>query len=211
MEQFYQLLREYNKIFAKSHSYLPEWFLQYTEELPPLYWKTVYQIMNEMDKNKSIVEIGAGYGDITALLYFMGFNKVVSFECDSSLCSEIIGKIESLFERKPLVINTKYPDKLNFTPDILLQVNCVYADTIKSKEEYLTHIINTYEANGVPQTYLLEVIDNSYKEANETFPELIRLNKADIRQLFPASKITAYKTYIYPHNKVSKTLYCICR
>ena len=73
MEQFYQLLKEYNIGLKKRESDLPEWFFQYTEDVPPLYWETVYKILKDEDKNLTIAEIGAGYGDITALLYFMGF------------------------------------------------------------------------------------------------------------------------------------------
>ena len=89
MEQFYEVLKEYNKNFAAKVIDVPEWFLQYTEEEPPLYWKTVYEILKNEDRNQSIVEIGAGYGDVTALLYYMGFNNVISFEREESLIPHI--------------------------------------------------------------------------------------------------------------------------
>jgi hypothetical protein len=211
MEQFYKLLREYNKNFAKPHFDLPEWFFQYTESNPPLYWKTIYQVLNDKNKNYSVVEIGAGFGDITALLNFMGYKNIVSYERDSRLCNNIKDKIISLFGYRPKVINAAYPEKLNYTPDILLQVNCIYIDGIKNKEEFVKQIRTCYETNGVPKLYILEVIDDSYKADNDIFPKYIRLNRLDIRQLFPMCEITEYKTYIYPKNKVSKTLYCICR
>jgi SAM-dependent methyltransferase len=211
MEQFYQLLKEHNKNYASHHSDLPEWFLQYTENIPPLYWKTIYQILSNKSKELSIVEIGAGYGDITSLLHYMGYNNIISFERDGDLCAIVVEKVKSLFGYTPLVLNEEYPKQLDFAPDILLQVNCVYVEIIKSKDDYLSYIRNIYEANGIPQMYILEVIDDSYKEINDIFPMYVRLNKTHISQLFPQCAITEYKTYIYPQNKVSKSLYCICR
>jgi hypothetical protein len=211
MERFYQLLRSYNIQFTQTNNDLPEWFCQYTENEPPLYWKTVYQILKDVDKDLSVVEIGGGYGDITALLYFMGYRNIISFEKDVKLCSIIEEKIKTLFRNVPIVRKEQYPVEIGFTPDILIQVNCVYTGNLQSKEEYLGQIKHYYKINGTPKMYLLEVIDDSYIEKNDIFPYYVRLNKADIEMLFPCCKISDFKTYQFPVNKTSKTLYCICK
>lgn len=210
MEQFYQLLRTFNIDFIDKHASLPEWFFQYIEEQPPLYWKTIYEILRNEDKSHRIVEIGAGYGDITALLNFMGFKDVLSFEMDGQLIKHITDKIKFLFNYEPNTINQRYPQKLDYRPEILIQVNCIYSDMVANKEEYLKKIREFYEINGIPQIFLFESIDDSYKEVNETFPYYVRLNLNDIRKVFPGCRIQSFPTYSYPVNKVSKTLYKIC-
>ena len=211
MEQFYKLLRDYNLLLSQSDENFPEWLVQFTENEPPLYWRTIYDLLKDTDKTQSIIEIGAGYGDITALLYYMGFKNVICYEMDTPKCSYIENKIFSLFDFNPNIATTKYPQKLGYTPDILLQVNCVYIDEEKNKSEYLGQIYDFYNANGTPKMYLIEVIDDSYKEDNDLFPNFVRLNENDIKQLFPMCSISSYKTRIYPFNKVSKTLYRICK
>jgi hypothetical protein len=85
----------------------------------------------------------------------------------------------------------------------------VYSDGLKSKEEYLRQILSYYEQAGSPHYFILEVIDESYKEANDVFPPIVRLGKNDIVNLFPNSKIQSWPTYVYPKNHISKTLYYI--
>ena len=206
MDQFYKLLKEYNINFVEKVIDVPEWFLQYTEEEPPLYWKTVYEILKNEDRNQSIVEIGAGYGDITALLYFMGFRNIISFEYDSNLIFPIEDKIKFLFGNKPNIVNNIYPQKLSYKPDILIQVNCVYPINITNKAEYLKQIRNFYEVNGVPILFIFEYIDEIYSLENEVFPKFIRLNNGDISQLFPNRKIESYYTYKFPTNKTTKKI-----
>jgi hypothetical protein len=205
------MLRQYNRLLSHRDKHFPEWLVQFTENEPPLYWKTIYDLLKGVDKTQSIIEIGAGYGDVTTLLYYMGFSNIVCYEMDSTKHSYIEDKIIYLFDCKPNIVEATYPQQLNYTPDILLQVNCVYVDKEKNKSEYLKQIYDYYKANGIPKIYLIEVIDDSYKEYNEIFPYFVRLNEYDIKQLFPKCKISYYKTRIYPFNKTSKTLYCICR
>jgi protein-L-isoaspartate(D-aspartate) O-methyltransferase len=88
-------------------------------------------------------------------------------------------------------------------------VNCVYSDGLKSKEEYLRKILSYYEHAGYPRYFILEVIDESYKEPNDIFPPIVRLCKNDIVNLFKKSKIQLWPTYVYPKNHISKTLYYI--
>lgn len=211
MEQFYKLLKEYNINFVSKGIDVPEWFLQYTEDKPPLYWKTIYEILKNEDRNQSIVEIGAGYGDITALIYYLGFRNIFSFERDKNLISYINNKIKSLFNQSANTINSSYPQKLNFSPDIIIQVNCSYFNQSNNKGEYIEDIKNIYQKNGIPKMYVFETIDDSYKEVNVNFPSFMRLNTADILNSFPECQIESYVTYKFPQNRVSKTIYKICK
>lgn len=211
MEQFYEVLKEYNRSFVANVIDVPEWFLQYTEDVPPLYWKTIYEILKNEDKNQSIVEIGAGFGDITALLYFMGFNNVISFERDKSLIQYINDKVKTLFNRSGNVINCSYPQELNYSPDVLVQVNCSYYNHSSSKAEYIEQVKSTYQKNGIPRMFVFEAIDDSYREINVNFPHFMRLNQTDIINTFPKCQIESFVTYKFPHNRVSKTIYKICK
>ena len=211
MEQFYEVLKEYNRSFVANVIDVPEWFLQYTEDVPPLYWKTVYEILKNEDKNQSIVEIGAGFGDITALLYFMGFNNVISFERDKSLIQYINDKVKTLFNRSGNVINCSYPQELNYSPDVLVQVNCSYYNHSSSKAEYIEQVKSTYQKNGIPRMFVFEAIDDSYREINVNFPHFMRLNQTDIINTFPKCQIESFVTYKFPQNRVSKTINKICK
>lgn len=211
MEQFYQLLKQYNANFAKEHSDLPNWFFQYTENVPPLYWKTVSNILKTEDRNQSIIEVGAGYGDITALLYSMRFTNIISFERDEKLIIHIKDKISILFDKSVHTINNSYPFELDFTPDIIIQVNCTYTENIRTKADHINQINHIYQINGYPKVFIFESIDDSYDEDNSTFPHYMRLNRTDITKIFPKCQIESFATYKYPMNKVSKTLYKICK
>jgi len=211
MEQFYQLLKEYNINFVAKVVDVPEWFLQYTEDEPPLYWKTVYELLKNEDRNQSIVEIGAGYGDITALLIFMGFNNVICFEQDENLIPYIHDKVKIIFNKCANTINSSYPQELNFSPDIIIQVNCSYLNHSSNKAEYIKQVKSTYRKNGIPKMFILEIIDDSYQEFNVNFPNFMRLNKTDIANLFPKCLFESFVTYKFPKNKVSKTIYKICK
>jgi protein-L-isoaspartate(D-aspartate) O-methyltransferase len=62
---------------------------------------------------------------------------------------------------------------------------------------------------GNPKYYLLEVIDDSYKNEDPTFPFAIRVNRKDIEKIFPLSKISSWETYKFPVNEKTKKLYLI--
>ena len=64
METLHDLLVEFNNksIPAKSQR---SWSIMFQEKRFPTYWETVYNILNKMDKSLSVLEIGAGQGDVT--------------------------------------------------------------------------------------------------------------------------------------------------
>ena len=211
MEQFYQLLRKYNYDFSLKSSDLPTWFLQFTKPEPPLYWKTVFEILKNENKNKSVVEIGSGYGNVTALLYFLGFQKIISFESSDKLKETTKQKIQDLFGINPDVINKSYPQPLEFIPDILIQLNCVYVKNITCKQDYIQQIKRTYEANGNPGIFIVELIDSSFKMNHIDYPDFVRMNEFEVSECFPECNIISYMTYKYPVNKTSKRIYVICK
>ena len=210
MEQFFQQLSQFNAGLLTRNQHFPVWFLNYTGINPPQYWHILYNLLLKEDRDQFIVEIGAGYGDVSALLLWMGFRNVTCFERDKSLVSYIEDKVLQICNTQLDVINTSYPTELGFTPDILIQVNCVYAEEIHNKAEYLDSIIDTYLYNGIPNVFLFEAIDDSYREPNSEFPTYVRVGLDDICSLFPTCSVTSHITYQYPKNKITKVLYKIC-
>src|SRR5690606_36594572 len=142
---------------------------------------------------------------------FMGFNNVISFERDKSLIQYINDKVKTLFNRSGNVINCSYPQELNYSPDVLVQVNCSYYNHSSSKAEYIEQVKTTYQKNGIPRMFVFEAIDDSYREINVNFPHFMRLNQTDIINTFPKCQIESFVTYKFPLNRVSKTIYKICK
>ena len=207
METLHDLLVEYNNksIPAKSQR---SWSIMFQEKRFPTYWETVYNILHKMDKSLSVLEIGAGQGDVTSILCYLGFTKITSYERDKEMAKVAISKIQSLFQRTNVIINADFPNSRH-TSDVLVIVNCVYADGATNKLEYKDKLKSFYEYAGFPKTVLLEVIDSSYTQPNPDFPYLVRLSQEDIYDIFPIEIIESYETYHYPINKTTKFLYHI--
>lgn len=102
-----------------------------------------------------------------------------------------------------------FPSYWEECADILIMVNCAYADGCTTKEEYLSRLVSFYNKAGKPKLVILEVIDASYTCEDLDFPVCIRLNPQDVESMFPMSKISSYLTYKYPKNKRTKRLYVI--
>lgn len=211
MEEFYELLKNYNTNLVSDNIMLEPWFYQYTESTPPLYWSLLYEILSNVDRRLPVIEVGAGYGDVTSLLCFLGFESIIGFERDNSKVEIASKKIYNLFQRRCIIKNTNYPVQLDYKPGILIQVNCVYVDNCLSKKMYLESITNNYIINGGPDIFVFEAIDDSFMNDSIVFPEFVRLNRKDIEQLFPSCSIRSYSTYKYPENSISKTMYVICK
>jgi SAM-dependent methyltransferase len=174
----------------------------------PDYWKRVFIIANMLPRSLRVLEIGSGFGFVTSIFAYLGFNTIVGFERDSHIANSASARLKSLFNREGIIRSELFENQ--FCPsDLLVLVNCVYSDGLKSKEEYLRQILSCYEQAGSPHYFILEVIDESYKEANDVFPPIVRLGKDNIVNLFPNSKIQSWPTYVYPKNHISKTLYYI--
>lgn len=210
MERLQSLLRQYNLLHKEDFAIAP-WSKQYREETFPKYWEIVYSILQLLDKNSKVLEIGCGLGDITAILCYLGFKHVVSFEKDKHICSAAQKRISEMFDRNDVIQNENYSNNKQYTVDILILVNCAYADMAKTKQEYLDLMQEYYVRAGIPRYFLMEVIDSSYTQEDDEFPEYIRLSCNDVKKLFLDCKISYWETYKYPTNRKSKTLYLIER
>mgnify|MGYP000630519146 FL=1 len=208
MERLQSLLRQYNLSHEEDFALAP-WSKQYSEDIFPKYWEVVYSILQPLDKRNKVLEIGCGLGDITAILCYSGFNNITAFEKDESLCRAAQRRIEEIFGRNDVIHNANYPSNMRYNVDILILVNCVYADMAKTKQEYLDLLQKYYISAGSPHYFIMEVIDTSYTIEDEEFPEYVRLSYEDVKNMFSNYLIHSWATYIYPQNNKSKTLYLI--
>ncbi|MDC1725154.1 class I SAM-dependent methyltransferase [Phocaeicola vulgatus] len=210
MERLQSMLRAYNITHEEDFLVAP-WSKQYCEDSFPKYWELVYSILKPLNKDNRILEVGSGLGDITAILCYLDFTNIIAFEKDEQICHIAQRRLKDMFNRENIVYNEKFPNRQNYSSDVLVLVNCAYADVAKSKEEYLSLLKEYYICAGKPQYYLMEVIDSSYTKTDKEFPEYIRLNYDEVRNLFPCSTIMSWETYKYPINRKSKTLYLIIK
>ena len=205
MEEFYSLLRKYNA--SNANDMLPEWTKIFIESNPPAYWNVLSKILNDYSKNKSVFEIGSGTGDILSLIRNLGFTNVTGIESDAQLAKVANQKIEYFFQKQDTVIHDRYPVKIP-PPNILVQVNCVYFENHFTKPDYLNQLKSFYE-NAMPEIYLLEVVDDSFKEPSNAFPNFVRLSQEDIQATFAKKNIESFITYQFPMNTSTKRLYLI--
>ena len=210
MEELQSLLRTYRLSHPEDLKLAP-WSSQYCEQTFPKYWEIVFSILRDLNKDLRIVEIGCGLGDITAILVYLGFKSITSFEKEKDIAFAAQRTIMDLFQKDRIVVNKEYPDGEICDCDILIVVNCAYDTLASSKEGYLQLLKNYFESAGKPKYFIMEVIDNSYDIEDEEFPSYIRLDKYDVADLFPNHMIKEWETYKYPVNRRSKTLYLIYR
>ena len=207
MEEFYELLKEYNKRTLNLENRV-KWHEIYCVSPMPIYLNILLQRLSKLDKNMSIIEVGSGYGDVVAMLIYLGFKNIIGIERDKTVCSLANKKLQSLFSTKKTYIKCEeYPVKLNTNPDIYIQINNVYADSISSQEEYLKRNKEWIHYNGTPKYAYIEFIDESFKQYSKHYPSFIRLSKKDVEQLFQGNEINSFKTYEFPVNTSSKCLY----
>lgn len=206
MERLHDMLVNYNRtIPTKMRS---SWSKQYLESEFPLYWRIVFATLSKHDRSAHVVEIGAGQGDVTSILCYLGFSSIKSYERMPDNAEIAKQKIAVLFDRYDVVLQADFPTD-EVSCDILLMVNCAYADGCTTKNEYLNMLRYFWEEAGRPRHIIMEVIDSSYKIDDENFPKFIRLSQEDIRAIFPESTISSFETYRYPANRRSKRLYII--
>lgn len=209
MERLHDLLVEYNRTIPEQ--YRTSWSKQFLAPEFPYYWRLTFQVLFHIDRHKYVVEIGAGQGDVTAILCYLGFSSVSSYERDFNTAQIASDKIKTLFHSEGIIKaqNFRSENCISEDADVLVIVNCAYVDGCKSKEEYLSKLLSFYESSGCPSLVLLEVIDETYKVDDADFPRWIRLNNSDISSLFPKAIIQSFLTYEYPSNKRTKRLYII--
>ena len=208
MDKLQKLLTEYNNKCLKKE-FSSSWSNQYCQATFPKYWYEVFNACESLNKHLRVLEVGAGQGDITSILCYLGFKNIIAFERDKENASLAQEKLKHLFSANSIIRNENFPTSNIFKSDILILVNCVYADGIRSKKEYLDQIKLIYSSAGSPSIFIFEVIDAEYDAPDEIFPFYVRLSKNDILDLFPSSDILGIRTYQYPENKKTKTLYII--
>lgn len=207
MEYLQNMLVEYNSTLLQHSS--PSWSTQFLESEFPKYWQTVYSLLDGLNRNLRVVEIGSGQGDITSILCHLNFVHIAAYERDNQLALIANEKIKKLFGAVGVVRPNEFNEQTREDADILILVNCVYADGINSKEDYLSRIYSWYIAANKPRYLILEFVDDSYTEEDSIFPQCVRVNQQDIQGLFPMAQIEVFHTYQYPMNKKSKNLYYI--
>lgn len=207
MEDFYNLLAEYNKqmLHVEQRS---EWHEIYCASPMPIYLSVLLKRLEVLDKNLSIIEIGSGYGDVLVMLIHLGFKNIIGIERDETACKVANKKIQAFFKTdQDYVICSDYPVKLNYTPDIYIQINNVYADSLSEKDEYVKRNKQWILYNGVPKIVFIEFIDASYTGESNHFPSFVRLSNEELKLIFSDFDVQSFKTYEYPQNTSSKCLY----
>lgn len=208
MEELEELLRKYNLAHLDDLQVSP-WSKQYCRKPFPKYWKTVFRIMNDIDRRSRVLEIGCGQGDITTIFCYLGFEKIVSYEKVSALAANARRRVHDLFNRADVISLGEFSGKIHIDSDVLVLVNCAYKDLAESKDGYKKLMMDYYTAAGKPHYFIMEVIDTSYSLPDDEFPEHIRLSHEDVRKMFSGFKIQSWPTYTFPENRKSKTLYLI--
>lgn len=138
MDELQDLLVKYNN--KAQLNLLCSWSRQFCQPFFPSYWTEVHKALSLYDKNSKVVEIGCGYGDVTSILCHLGYVNITAYERDADAHGIATLKIATLFGRKDIVRNCQYPEGI-INSDILIMVNCVYADGATNKEEYMDKII----------------------------------------------------------------------
>lgn len=208
MEKFYKLLSNYNQLNNFRYN-LPSWALKYTGTTIPFHLFMLNGILDVLPKSLSCLEVGCGGGDILALLAYKGFNTINGYEMDYQLCSIAQEKLSVLFHRRNVVIPQKFSCENYLTADILIQINCVYSEDCKTKDEYLNKIKNFYKYAGYPSIYVYEAIDAKYMTSDVIFPQITWLYPTDIQKIFPNCKITSFISRYQLHKSVFKRIYII--
>jgi hypothetical protein len=209
MEEFYNLLVKYN-LSLHSQIAMPKWHQIFTKSKMPVYMEVLLQNIRLFDRKLSIIEVGSGYGDIVAILLFLGFKNVIGIERDEEACNIANKKIKDLLDKdKKYIICEDYPISLEYSPDVYIQVNNVYTDDVSDKSKYLERSKNWVMHNGKPKSAFVEFIDSDFTIASDHFPSYVRLTKEEVQGLFTKSAVSDFKTYEYPRNSSSKTLYRI--
>lgn len=181
--------------------------LVYKDDVPPAYWQILSTILQKYPKSYSIFEIGSGIGDVLALLIYLGFANIQGIERDDYLAKIANKKLSDLFALNELIFSGNYPISIP-SPDILLQINCVYFEGVSTKQEFIQQLLKFYE-NAQPKVYIVEVIDSTYNVDSNIFPFFVRLSPEDIYEAFKGLNIKSFLTYQYPKNTSTKRLYII--
>jgi SAM-dependent methyltransferase len=189
---------------------MPNWHKIYCEEEPPIYYKILEREIKKINREFTVLEIGSGLGDILAMILNLGFKNVMGIERNKDYCNIANEKIKYFYSKSnDIILNKNYPVKINFNPDIYIQVNNVYYDQNFSKKDYLQTLREMVFYNNKPKYCFIEQIDSSFTQNSNAFPHYIRVSYIDMKNTFPEYIMQQIQTYIYPQNSSSKMMYCM--
>jgi protein-L-isoaspartate(D-aspartate) O-methyltransferase len=130
----------------------------------------VFKASESLDKNLRVLEVGTGQGDITSIFCYLGFKDIISFRTRRRECHIANEKLKHLFSVDSVVRHESFPCSGQFNSDILVLVNCVYAEEIHSKEEYKEQIIKIYSSAGCPRIFCSKSSTQNMSYLTKYFP-----------------------------------------
>ena len=197
---------EYNR---RHESDGPNWHRQFCLCPFTRYWSVVYDMLFLKQRDLSVAEVGCGFGDVVAIPLYLGYANVVAFERDEELAFRANRKLASLFSRR--VVFAADAHQAPCTVDVLIMVNCVYADGVGSREGYLERLRALYERFGRPGTFIYEGVAFAPEGRRDVFPECVWVGSSDIMRTFPEAAVSEIETYRYPNNSSTKRIFNIER
>lgn len=207
MDKLQNMLLAYNRTHRGFGS---GWHRQFTSVPFPIYWRKVYELLKDVDRKSRIVEIGCGFGDVLACCFYLGFESAVGFEREKEIGCLAARKMVDLFGRKNCVVVDDFCARPAIC-DVLILVNCVYADATRTKADYFQMVRNLVMLAGNPRMFIYEAVDGAFKLPHEAFPAHVRLYEEEIRELFPDRHVQGWQTYSTPQNRTDKRLYLLER
>ena len=78
MERLHDMLTTYNANIPTDMR--TSWSKQFLQPTFPSYWEITYKVLQFIDREKRIIEIGAGQGDVTAIACYLGFDFISAYE-----------------------------------------------------------------------------------------------------------------------------------
>ena len=207
MEKLQKLLIDYNRTHK---GFGLGWHRQFLSAPLPFYWRKVYELLSNIGRMNRIVEIGSGLGDVLACCCDLGFETAFGYERDLDVGTLAEQKISDIFGRAGTVIKADFRCR-PVSCDVLLMVNCVYADGTQTKEEYCQLLRDFVLLAGNPRWMIYESVDAVSSGAHEVFPVHVRLSEADVYELFPDRHVQGWQTYRMPQNRTDKRLYLLER
>jgi protein-L-isoaspartate(D-aspartate) O-methyltransferase len=207
MEKLQNMLVEYNRT---HDGFGLGWHKQFVTVPFPRYWSRVYELLKNINREKRIVEIGSGFGDVLACCCYLGFGSVVGFEREREIGFLAARKMADMFGRDGSIV----VDDFRLNPaicDVLIMVNCVYADAAMTKASYCQMLRSLVMMAGNPSIFIYEAVDGAFKMAHEAFPAHVRLCEEEIRETFPDRHVQGWQTHSIPQNRTDKRLYLLER
>ena len=119
-------------------------------------------MFQKLPKDVNVIEVGACYGYITAIFIYLKIFNNKGYEMIKTYSDEGNELLAKLFGTKNIIQSCKY-EYCQEIADVLVLVNCAYADNIASKHGYIQHIMKMYSSCGLPKYFILDVIDSSYR------------------------------------------------